>query len=195
MTAAVAPGARDARHVPGEAGLWVLILGEMSMFAIYFAMFLLDRQDDVPTFRAGQQTLSQGFGAINTVVLLTSSLLVYVALAAVRRGDHVLAPKLFAGALVLAGVFYVVKAFEWSEKLSDGIVPTTDDFYGYYFVITGLHLAHVVVGMAVLAVLLVRSRRPDPTAGQLAVIEGGAVWWHMVDLNWMLLFPLLYLVH
>ena len=87
----------------------------------------------------------------------------------------------------------MVKVFEWTAKFSDGLSPATNEFYGYYFVITGLHLFHVVLGVGVLSLLLVHSRRSEPSGTKMMFMEGGAVWWHMVDFNWMILFPLLHL--
>ena len=194
MTTALSgdPGDDDT-HIPGEAGMWVLIFAEMSIFAICFVLYLHERSQDVAAFRAAQHSLNLSFGALNTMLLLTSSLLVYVGLQAVRRRLHNLAPRLFAAALVCAVAFCVVKVFEWRAKISDGWVPSTNDFYAYYFAITGLHLFHVLFGIGLLAFLLVQSRRPEPSDTRMMFMEGGAVWWHMVDLNWMILFPLLYL--
>jgi nitric oxide reductase NorE protein len=101
--------------------------------------------------------------------------------------------------LTLAGfgvgcLFVAIKAVEYYEKFSAGITPATNDFFMYYFVLTGLHLAHVVVGLVVLAALSFLARKPQPTRTHIAFFEGGGCFWHMVDLLWIIIFPLLFLV-
>jgi nitric oxide reductase NorE protein len=88
----------------------------------------------------------------------------------------------------------IVKVFEYHEKISAGITPSTNEFYMYYFVLTGLHLAHVVIGLAVLLALSRLARKPEPSRTHIAFFEGGGCFWHMVDLLWIVIFPLLFLV-
>lgn len=88
----------------------------------------------------------------------------------------------------------MVKAFEYHEKFAAGITPKTNDFFMYYFVLTGLHLAHVVIGLVVLLIFARRNRAPAPTSTHIAFFEGAACFWHMVDLVWIVIFPLLFLV-
>ncbi|MBP2479213.1 nitric oxide reductase NorE protein [Crossiella equi] len=180
------------RRIPGEEGVWVLIFGDLVIFAVVFATFLHYRGEDVETYNRSALDLTQGFGLVNTLVLLTSSLLVVLAVRALPTNGTG-ASRLFAGALGLGGVFCVVKAVEYTGKLTAGITPGTNGFWMFFYVLTGLHLLHLLVGMGVLG-LLVRLARKPLTAKRFAVLEGGACFWHMVDLLWILLFPLLYLV-
>lgn len=173
--------------------MWVFIFAEMSVFVLAFILYLQARSNEVDLFRTSQATLSQGYGTLNTVVLLSASACVYLGLKAIRAGDAQVAPWLMGAAVVLAVAFCAIKAFEWSDKASHQIDPSTNDFYSYYFVLTGLHLFHVVCGIGVLVALTVQARRTDFSPTRTMVVEGGTVWWHMVDLNWMILFPLLYL--
>jgi nitric oxide reductase NorE protein len=194
MIEPVAPQSQE-RHIPGEAGAWIFILGDMAVFAVFFCVYLVERGKDRSLFEHAQQTLNADLGALNTLVLLVSSMLVVLAARAVRSSSHrELAPRLFLGALACGGCFIVVKAFEYHEKIAAGVTPATNDFYMYYFVLTGLHLVHLVFGMVVLAVLWRFSTRPGLSKHQLAFVEGGACFWHMVDLLWIVLFPLLFLV-
>lgn len=182
-------------HVPGEPGIWVLLFGDMMVFLVLFGVYLNRRAQDKELFASSQEVLNRSFGAANTVILLTSSLLVVFAVRAIRseRLRHLASPLTFAGAVV--GVcFIVVKVFEYHEKITAGITPSTNDFYMYYFVLTGLHLAHVVIGLAVLLALSRLARVAEPTRTHLAFFEGGACFWHMVDLLWIVIFPLLFLV-
>ena len=182
-------------HVPGEPALWGVLLGDVLVFTILFAVFLLKRADDSVVFEQSQSTLNEELAAANTVVLLTSSLLVVFALRAFRAGNRRASPRLLLGAIVLGLTFIGIKAVEYTELLTHDHTPTVNDSYMWYFVLTGLHLAHVLVALVVLTVLHWLSRQPDAiTPGRLALFEGGACFWHMVDLLWIVIFPLLFLV-
>jgi nitric oxide reductase NorE protein len=183
------------KHVPGEPGAWIFILGDMCVFAVFFSVYLVQRGHDPALFAQAQGELNRNLGALNTMFLLVSSLLVVLAVRAVREEAlRHLAPRLFLGAMACGGCFVVVKAFEYHEKLAAGITPATNDFFMYYFVLTGLHLFHLLFGMGVLTVLWRFSRQETLSHHKLAFIEGGACFWHMVDLLWIVLFPLLFLV-
>jgi len=183
-----------AGHIPGEAGVWVLILGDMFAFSAFFAVFLVHRAQNAVLFGISQATLDRRFGLLNTVLLLTSSLFVARAVIAARAGAGSRSARLLMFALTCGGAFVVLKAFEWGGKIAAGITLNTNEFYGFYYMFTGIHLLHVLVGMGVLMYLLARSRRDDPGASYVAVMEGGGAFWHMVDLIWVLLFALFYLL-
>jgi nitric oxide reductase NorE protein len=183
------------RHLPGEEGTWILIFGDMTVFAFIFVVYTYDRSQNAALFNASQQALNQNFGAINTLVLLSSSLCVALAVRAVRHDLPDLASRLFGGAFLCALGFASLKCLEYGEKLGHGIGPMTNSFYTYYFVLTGLHFFHLLLGMGVLAFLRTLARKPELTKRQFGYLEGGACFWHMVDLLWIVLFPLLYLMH
>jgi nitric oxide reductase NorE protein len=189
-----APKYRPTKHIPGEEGAWVFIFGDMTVFAVFFVTYLYYRGQQKPLFEQSQHSLVQGYGVINTLLLLTSSLCVAVAVNALRRRRTDIAPWFFAGALLCGLGFSGMKVLEYSEKLSAGITPATNNFYMYYFILTGFHFFHLILGMVVLTYLIWSSRRPHLTVRQFAFVEGGASFWHMVDLIWIVLFPLLYLV-
>ena len=98
-------------------------------------------------------------------------------------------------ALGFFALFVVIKGIEYHEKIAAGLTPSTNEFFMYYFVLTGLHLAHVVIGLIVLTVLSRLARKRAPTRTHIAFFEGGACFWHMVDLLWLIIFPLIFLVH
>jgi nitric oxide reductase NorE protein len=183
------------RHVPGEEGIWVLIFGDLAVFGVIFGVQLYYRGQEPDLFRSSQELLNQDFGALNTVLLLVSSLFVVLAVRTVRTAARRRATFFLMGALVCGAGFAVVKVVEYGEKLGAGITPLTNDFFLYYFILTGLHFFHLIIGMGVLLYLLVLSRRDAMTDRQFALFEGGACFWHMVDLLWIVLFPMLYLVH
>jgi nitric oxide reductase NorE protein len=182
------------RRIPGEEGVWVFILGDLVVFAVFFLTYLYYRGQDKTTFIAAQGALKQSYGVINTLLLLTSSLFVVVAVRAVRQKRPRIASAMFLCAMLCGFGFVVSKCLEYSEKINAGITPSTNSFFMYYFVLTGLHLFHLLMGLAVLAFLFLISKRPRLSARHFALLEGGACFWHMVDLLWIVLFPLLYLI-
>lgn len=181
-------------HLPGEAGIWIFIVGDMTVFGLFFATFMFYRGENPALFASSQALLDQNWGAINTLVLLLSSLFVVIALNAWRAGRMALSRQLLAAALICGLAFVAVKYFEWGEKLRAGFTLSTDEFFMYYYVFTGIHLLHLVLGLGVLVFMIGLSRRPNPVAKNSMLMEGGACYWHMVDLLWIVLFPILYLV-
>lgn len=181
-------------HIPGEAGIWVLIFGEMTVFASIFASFLHYRHFDVAGFAAAQAELTKAIGLANTLLLLTSSLFVAKAVHATRLGDVARAPRLFALALACAVGFIALKSFEYYELFARGVAVDSHVFFGFYFGLTALHLGHVVIGAILLALLSRVTRNPIAKPMHYALVESAGCFWHMVDLLWIVIFPLLYLV-
>lgn len=184
----------SARKIPGEQGTWVFLLGDMLVFGAFFAAFLVERAKAPKVFDVARTTLHLGAGLANTLVLLTSSLFVVAALGALRSGAGYIARVAVVAAMVCGGVFIALKSFEYHSLVTAGHGLGANHFYLYYFILTGVHLLHVCVGMGVLAFLLSQTRRREFSAARMAVIEGGTCFWHLVDLLWIVLFPLLYLV-
>jgi nitric oxide reductase NorE protein len=182
-------------HVPGEAGIWIFILGDMTLYGALFASFMVDRSKDVDLFNHSASTLHTAHGAINTLLLLTSSLFVALGIRAIREKIRPqVAPALFAGAWLCALGFVVNKVFEYSDLISNHHYPTDNAFYTYYYVLTGIHLTHLLAGMCVLVFLYKVSKKVVHEPKDLRAMESGASFWHVVDLLWIVLFPLLYLV-
>ncbi|OUS16556.1 hypothetical protein A9Q88_06675 [Gammaproteobacteria bacterium 50_400_T64] len=190
-------------HVPGEVGIWVFILGDMVIFGLFFIVFVYYRGLDLELYLQSQATLNQNYGAINTLFLLASSWFVAMAVDDMRSKTTRLAPRFFVLAMLCGLGFAVVKIIEYREKITAGITLTTNDFYMYYYIFTGLHFLHVLIGMGVLVFLWFKARAAVQRKGELPVgdkekemmlIESGTSYWHMVDLLWIVLFPLLYLM-
>ncbi|MDA0821066.1 MAG: cytochrome c oxidase subunit 3 family protein [Proteobacteria bacterium] len=181
-------------HLPGETGVWVFILGDMLMFALLFAVFIYYRSQDVGLFAGSQLTLNQTFGAFNTLLLLSSSWFVALGINAARKSLGKISARYFAATFCCALAFVVVKVFEYGEKFNAGIAITTNDFYMYYFMLTGIHLIHVVIGMGVLTFLWHTARSAELNEKNINVLESGASFWHMVDILWIVLFALFYLL-
>jgi nitric oxide reductase NorE protein len=179
-------------QIPGGWEIWFFVLGEMTIFAVFFGVYAYQRGLAPGTFWDGQQHLDRNVGALNTVLLLTSSLFVVLAVQSARAGDRTRS----ANMIVLAGIcglgFVFVKAFEWSTKIAAGFTLASSEFSSYYYMLTGIHLGHVLTGLTVLTVLWSHLRRTQQP--NFVLLESAAIYWHMVDLLWVLLFPLLYLM-
>jgi nitric oxide reductase NorE protein len=185
--------ARQAARVPGEAGLWIFILGDMLMFGLFFAAFLVQRAQHPELFAQSRATMTVTFGAVNTLVLLTSSLFVATAVRAHRADRRVDARRLVALAGGCAATFAVIKVSEWGIKLHDGYTPGDNLFYTYYYVLTAVHFLHLSIGSVLLAYWWRLMRRSQGAIDERRIVECCASYWHMVDLLWVVLFPVLYL--
>ncbi|MGP4053935.1 cytochrome c oxidase subunit 3 [Mycobacterium sp. 4D054] len=193
MTDTAAPP-RPARRIPGESGTWVFLFGDMLVFGAFFVTFLVERAKAPEVFDTARAALHLGVGVTNTLVLLTSSLCVVLALNALRAGAGVIATRAVAAAMLCGLVFIGLKVFEYVALAAAGHGPGANDFYLYYVILTGLHLFHVCLGLGALSFVLSQTRRAELGPTRTALVEGGACFWHLVDLLWIFLFALLYLV-
>ncbi|WP_165837548.1 cytochrome c oxidase subunit 3 [Zavarzinia aquatilis] len=185
---------RQPGHVPGEAGVWLFIAGDLVLFSLLFATFLSYRADAPEVFAAGRAHLDQTLGLVNTLLLLTSSWFVATGVRAARRRASRTAVACFAFALACGLGFGTVKVLEYGAKFEAGLTPETSDFFMFYFAYTGFHMIHVVIGMGVLLAMIAYLRGRPPQAVNLQHIESGASFWHLVDVLWIVLFALLYLL-
>jgi nitric oxide reductase NorE protein len=186
---------RSNVRVPGEIGIWIFILFDLFFeFSIIFGYFVYDRAAAPDLFAQGRATLSRNLGLINTIILLTSSMFVALGVHALREGDRNGATRSLARGHLLGLMFVAVKIIEYTMKFRVGITPVTNDFYMFYFVATGLHLFHVLIGLLMLRYAINCTRELEARPGEMRSTEVAANFWHMVDLVWIVLFPLLYLV-
>ncbi len=176
----------------GDINMWVFVLGDLVIFGVYFIIFMVERTQQREVFLQSQQHLSQDIGAVNTLVLLASSWFMARAVLAARVADHIRATRLATMAGVCGVVFILVKVVEWTEEIRGGYTLPTNDFFAFYFVLTGVHLLHVLMGLIVVGVVLRELR--TPALRRVSMVETGAVYWHMVDLIWVIVFALLYLM-
>ena len=166
--------------------MWVLIVSELAVFGTCLLVFLALRLTDPALFASSQDQLHRAAAGINTVVLVTSGYLAALALAAIRQGGKARARGMMLAASGLGLVFLALKAVEYMDAFGQGIGIETNSFFTFYFLLTGFHAAHVIAGIVILLILSVR---PTPTG-----VEAGTQFWHMVDLVWVLLFPIIYLL-
>jgi nitric oxide reductase NorE protein len=189
----MANGTTTAARLPGGSDIWLFVIGDMLIFSAYFAAYLfVDRSENQLRFVDAQQHLSQELGIINTLLLLTSSLFVALSVQAARARDYGGASRLLTGGGACGVGFLFVKSYEWYAKIRGGFTIGSNAFFMHYYMLTGVHLLHVLIGLGFLAVL--RRELSGPTVPRTAVLEMGAVYWHMVDFLWLLIFALLYLM-
>lgn len=194
LTAQAQARSRAERHMPGEEGIWIFIFGDMMVFSLFFVTYLFYRGQNVELFNASQTHLSQTFGVLNTFFMLSSSWFVAMAVQGARRNLGKATPVCFGLAFLCGLGFGIVKVFEYVEKIRAGITLNTNDFYMYYYMFTGIHFMHVLIGMGVLAFMARYSWAGGYDANKIKNLESGGSFWHVVDLLWIVLFALLYLV-
>ena len=186
------PNTKARSHVPGDPSMWFFVIGDLFIFGAYFVAYMYYRGQDPELFLQGQARLNVDIGAINTVMLLTSSLFVALGTAAARGGKSADAIRLFGVAFTFGAAFPLLKLFEYIPEITSGLTPGTSLFFMYYYLMTGLHLCHVLLGLVILA-FVIRNLK-GPAAPKISFVETGATYWHMVDVLWLILFALLYLM-
>lgn len=173
-------------ELPGDLMMWVLIVSELLVFGAGLAAYLAVRAGDPAGFAAAQDHLHRASAGINTLVLVTSGFLAALAVRAARGGRTGRCRGLLAGAAALGAVFLGIKGMEYAGNAAVGIDIDTSPFFTFYYLLTGFHAAHVVAGIVILGLVGARCNA--------RTVEVGASFWHMVDLVWVLLFPILYLL-
>lgn len=183
-----------------KLGLWLFLATEILLFAVLFTSFALMRWTHLAEFHAGSHHLNKWAGAFNTVVLIVSSFTAAMALDSAQRGNNKGVTRNFAISFICGCIFLVVKFFEYREKYHHGFFPGGANFYefknflGIYFVMTGLHGLHVIIGMGLMTWSVSKSLKNRYGPTYYTPVEVTALYWHLVDLIWIYLFPLLYLV-
>ena len=185
-------------------GIWFFLYTELLFFGGMFLLYSVYRSRYAQAFHAaaGQEDLV--LGSVNTAILLTSSLFIALAISSLRRGNSRLS-VLLQGATVLMGTaFLVIKYFEWSEKIVRGIYPDSPVllnmgsgevlFFGLYYTMTGIHGLHVLIGIAVISFMIYFTLTGSITQTDYVKLENTGLYWHFVDIVWIYLFPLFYLI-
>ena len=188
-----APRRRTEQQV-GSEGLWIFVFIDMVIFTLIFFVFMTERLRDYAAFKASQAHLNEWFGLFNALVLLTSSWLVVEALDAARSAHPARVASRLALALLCGALFVVSKFIEYRAKIAAGFSPATNPFFSFYFFITFVHFLHVVAGMICINSCRRRSVRCVDVPAYTTGLENVGVFWHYVDVLWIFIFPLLYLV-
>jgi nitric oxide reductase NorE protein len=178
-------GALD--DLPGNPIMWVLILSELLVFGAFFISFSINHFLEPETFFRSQGMLNRMVGGINTLALLTSGYLAALASRAVKLDYPIKVSRIYLLSAITFGlIFCIVKIWEYADKAAHGINIETNNFFTLYYLITGFHFLHVIFGLILLGIVLRRMNKES--------VETVCAFWHMVDMIWVLLYPLLYLV-
>lgn len=196
----------DVQFDAARMGVWLFLVTEVLLFGGLFCAFFVFRSWYFADFVEAHHHLDCTLGAVNTLVLIGSSLTMALAVRAAQIDDRKLVTRLLAVTLACAGVFLAIKFVEYRHKFHEGLLPgryfTAEGFHGHhagiffaiYFMMTGIHGVHILIGMGLIGWVLGRNRRGDFSSRYYAPIEGVGLYWHLVDLVWIFLFPLLYLI-
>ncbi len=179
---------------PGDLVIWIFIMAELLVFGIFFAAYAFTRANHVELFNTYQATLDRNAALLNTLALITSSYFVVRAVAAIKSDDNKRCFQWLLAALFMGAVFLVIKSMEYQHHFSQGINLSTNTFYMFYLSLTFFHFLHVVLGMVILVAVALKARAGGYCAQEHTGVETGASYWHMVDLVWIVLFPLVYVM-
>ena len=183
---------REVERFPGEPDMWLFVIIESLVFTSYFCIYLYARTQHERTFLEAQSALTMWLGILDTIVLLTSSWAIARCVQRTRAGDYAGARKF---ALITAGLgvaFFALKIAEWVHLIRDGYSFGSSDFMQHFFFLTGIHAAHLVIGFVALGVLV--NELSDPRRRSHNTIETCSTYWHTVDLFWVVIFAMLYIV-
>jgi cytochrome c oxidase subunit III len=188
----------------GKLGMWLFLFTELFLFGGLFLVYAVMRIKYASDFHLGALELNAFIGTTNTVVLLVSSMTVAMSITAIQTNHPTKAYRLIMITVLLAGVFLINKYFEWGHKIELKIYPGSDVldklphgeiiFFGLYYMMTGLHALHVIVGAVLLVIVMFHLKSGKINQEHYLLQENAALYWHLVDLIWIFLFPLLYLV-
>lgn len=190
--------------VGARMGMWLFLFTELLLFGGMFLLYSVYRFTYADHFHLAAKELNTVIGAFNTAILLSSSMTMALSIVAIQRDQRLL--SLFLQMItILLGLFFMInKYFEWTAKFHHGIYPGSEEllarqpgeilFFGLYFVMTGLHGLHVLVGMVLIAVMARMTRKKIITHDNYVRLENTGLYWHLVDIIWIFLFPLFYLI-
>ena len=196
----------EQQRKASDLGMWVFLATEILFFGVLFTAYVATRLHDPQAFAIGSRLTNVTLGSINTGVLLTSSLMMALAVRATKLGSDRAAFGFLCATAVLGVAFLGIKFTEYVLDYHDHLVPVLDfshpgphaggveNFFYLYFFMTGLHSLHMIVGIGVVTVLAVMAARRRFTSDYFTPVELGGLYWHLVDIVWIFLYPLLYLV-
>lgn len=187
-----------------KIGMWLFLFTEMLLFAGLFLVYSVYRYKNHEAFHQAAHELDVTIGAVNTIILLVSSMTIAMSITALQKKMKTLSLSLAGITVLLALVFLVNKYFEWGGKISHGIWPGSEVlqergpgdvlFFGLYYFMTGLHALHIVIGMVFIIFIMVYIYKDKQSYDNYALLENSGLYWHLVDLIWIYLFPLFYLI-
>ncbi|MBM4306790.1 MAG: cytochrome c oxidase subunit 3 family protein [Deltaproteobacteria bacterium] len=195
----------ENQHSEGsKTGMWLFILSEILLFGGLFILYAVYRFKHLSAFHLAAEELSRPLGTINTLILITSSLTMALSILSLKKGDRRSSLMFLAATLFLGFLFLLIKYFEWAGKISHQIFPDSPRllernqgeilFYGLYYSMTGLHALHLLVGLGVLFAMGFLIAKQKVNRANIVPLENSGLYWHLVDIIWIFLFPLFYLI-
>ena len=189
------------KYPPGDFAVWIIIYIELLTFGLFFLGYIISRRTDIKLFNGSQEILSQTSGFINTFILITSSYFVVKAVGIIQNMTqenykelNMKASNWLLLALACGVIFLVIKITEFSHIFGLGINLSTNKFFMFYILLTGFHFMHVLLGSVILFNIRQKAENYGYTPDNYQGFESGASYWHMVDLLWIVLFPLIYII-
>jgi len=184
----------EPKLLPGDFAIWIFIFMELLVFGILFITYAIVRMDNIELFNNYQRELNRELGLLNTLLLITSSYFVVRAVKAIRLNNIEGCIYWLYAAVAGGAGFLILKSVEYSEKFASGISLSTNTFYMFYLSLTMFHFLHVILGMLILLAVVIKAKQGLYSAKNYIGVETGASYWHMVDLVWIILFPLVYII-
>jgi cytochrome c oxidase subunit III len=191
-------------YTAAKLGMWLFLFTEILLFGGMFLVYAVYREAYRSEFHEAGLEMSKAIGAVNTIILLTSSLTMALSISAIKNGLKNRSVLFQAATLILGMVFLVNKYVEWSDHICHGFYPDSPEllamshgkilFFGLYYVMTGIHGLHVLIGMGVIGFITILTLRDRVSSGDYAKLENAGLFWHLVDIIWIYLFPLFYLI-
>ena len=191
-------------YTGAKLGMWLFLFTEILLFGGMFLLYSIYRTTHTADFHEAAKEMSVTIGAINTVILLTSSLTMVLSIAAIKQGAKVRSLVFQAATVFLGGAFLVNKYFEWTEHIRHGYYPNSPEllamshgkilYFGLYYVMTGIHGIHVLIGAGIICFTFILTMRGVVTDADYIKLENTGLFWHLVDVIWIYLFPLFYLI-
>jgi len=191
-------------YTGSKIGMWLFLLSEILLFGGLFLLYSTYRYKYSFDFHLAAGELDRILGTLNTLILITSSLTMALSISSIQKGDRKLSSLFLISTILFGVLFLVIKSFEWTAKIHHDIYPNSPRllgrspgevlFYGLYYSMTGLHGLHVLVGVFVLSVVLVFMMKGKINTDHFVLLENSGLYWHLVDIIWIFLFPLFYLI-
>lgn len=190
----IEPAEIEDELLPGDFAIWIFIFMELLVFALFFMAYAVTKMQYSELFNYYQLTLNRELGMLNTVLLISASYFVVRAVYAIKENKLKSCINWLYAALAAGFAFLILKTIEYYDKFSAGISLTTNTFYMFYLSLTLFHVLHVILGMIILFAIVIKAKRGAYSSANYIGIETGASYWHMVDLVWIILFPLVYII-
>lgn len=192
-------------HEASKFGMWLFIFTELLLFGGLFIVYAVYRYRNPTAFQLAGEELDVMLGTLNTAILLISSMTMAISITAIQKNERKMAQVYLGVTMFLAVLFLLNKYFEWGAKISYGFFPDTATlhelgqgtilFFGLYFVMTGLHALHVIIGVVWIGYVFFKVQNREIYSGNYYLLENSGLYWHLVDIIWIFLFPLFYLIH